>query len=125
MKWIEKRRCKRIYLRIEVECRSKSTWQMVEASNISSGGMFVATEIIEPVNSHLDILFEIGTEKTEKRFVHAEGVVMWARPKQVLNDDGSILPAGMGIKFIKFVPALSKRFVSYLCDDQGDQGGAK
>ena len=115
----ERRRYKRTYLRLPTEYRGKSIWQNIEALNISAVGMFVVTEKVEPPQTKVDVMFEFG--KDNKRFIHAEGTVVWNRPKP--NDDGkgNILPPGMGIEFTKFLPSSSKDFINGVIE--GMEGG--
>lgn len=108
--WDEKRRHKRAYLKLPVEYRGKNVWQMVEARDISVGGMFIATEKIEPPQTKIEVLFELGKDK--KKTIRAEGVVAWTRPQSVKDEKGEILqPAGMGIKFTQITPLASKTFI--------------
>lgn len=120
----EKRKQKRVYVKVEVECRSNNTWQLVQTNDFSSGGMFIETDNTEPVDSQLDIMFEFGENKDEKEFIHAEGIVAWVRTKKVMNDDGSILPAGMGVHFIKFFPVSAKKTIEQYIKKTGESNNA-
>lgn len=106
----EKRRYKRAYIRLPAEYRGKSVWQHIEALNLSAVGMFVVTKKIEPPQSKVDIMFEFG--KDDKRFIHAEGVVVWSRAEPRDDGKGNVLPPGMGIEFTKFFPSSSKDFIN-------------
>jgi c-di-GMP-binding flagellar brake protein YcgR len=110
MGWEEKRQYKRAYIRLSVEVRSKSCWQYVEAADISAGGMFVITEKTEPVQTRVEALFDFGTEG-KKRFIYAEGMVVWVRGTPETDKEAKTLPAGMGVKFTKFVPLTAKEFI--------------
>jgi c-di-GMP-binding flagellar brake protein YcgR len=123
MHWEEKRQHKRAYMRIPVQCRGKNFWQYVEARDISAGGMFVATEQIEPVATKLEVMFELNAEK--KEFVRAEAAVVWTRPKTVKDEKTNIQPAGMGLKFNNIVPITAKEYIDQLVKkiDQIDSPG--
>lgn len=111
MQWDEKRQYKRAYIRFTVECRGKSFWQMIEAFDISAGGMFVVTDKVEPAQAKVEIMFEFG-EGNDKRFIHSEGVVAWNRPKPIQDETGNVKePAGMGIKFTKLIPLSAGDFI--------------
>ncbi|MBU0549157.1 MAG: PilZ domain-containing protein [Candidatus Omnitrophica bacterium] len=118
MGWQEKRRFKRAYIKFSVEYRGKSFWQIVEAQDISAGGMFIATQKIEPPQTKVEIMFTFG--KDNKRVIHAEGVVAWNRREPGNDEEGNILPAGMGIMFIKFLPSRSQNFIKDLIENGGE-----
>ena len=121
MKWEEKRQFKRAFVKISVEYRGKSFWQVVEAQDISAGGMFIATEKVEAPQTKVEIMFTFG--KDDKKFIHAQGVVAWSRSKPKVDEDGNPLPAGMGIKFTKFLPSRSKDFINGLIErKEADDG---
>lgn len=112
MGWEEKRQYKRAYIKVVVEYRGKSSWQMIEARDISAGGMFVVTDTIEPPNTEVEIMFEFGTSDKRKQFVYAKGIVAWNRPKEIPGTEGEAQPAGMGIKFTKLSPLSAKDFIN-------------
>jgi len=100
---LENRKHERIPLQLRVECRGKAAMQSAECFNLSKGGMFLSTEKIEEPGTHLEILFEISEGQT-KRIIQAEAVVRWTRKSEGKCDDGSFLPPGMGVQFIKVFP---------------------
>lgn len=106
----EKRKYKRAYIKLTVECRGKNFWQMVEAQDISAGGMFVATEKLEPPQTKLEVMFELGKDD-KKKIIRAEGIVAWNRPQSAKGEKGEIQPAGMGIMFTKVTPLASKNII--------------
>ena len=107
---MEKRKHKRAYIKLSVECRGKNFWQMVEAQDISAGGLFLATEKVEPAQTKLEIMFELGKDD-KKKTIRAEGVVAWNRPQAVKDVKGEMQPAGMGIMFTKVTPLASKNII--------------
>ena len=112
----DKRIYKRAYIRTNVEYRGKSFWQMIEARDISAGGMFLATEKIEPPHTKISIMFELGKEKKP---IYAEGVVRWIREAAGKDIHGQILPIGMGITFDRVIPALSKKLINDFVQSTG------
>lgn len=120
MGWAEKREYKRAYFRLAVEVKSASSWQYVEAGDLSAGGMFVITDKVEPVQTKVEVMFDFGKEG-KKRIICAEGIVMWSRAKPGLDEEGNVVPAGMGIKFIKFLPAISREDIDKLIKEDGDK----
>ncbi len=103
----ERREYKRVYIRFKVECRGKKYWQYVDAMNISAGGMFIFTEKSEPVETKLEVMFEL----TDK-LIKADAVVAWVREKTIKDKNGDIIkPAGMGLKFSKLSPLTAKECI--------------
>ncbi len=117
MSWEEKRKHKRVNLQISVECRGKNFWQCVVTNDVSVGGMFIATDKVEPPQTAVDVMFEIGGDHT--RFIHAEGVVTWARSKPAADEKGQMQPAGMGIMFIKLMPLTAKDYIEEMIKKSG------
>lgn len=106
----DRRKFKRAYVKIQVECRGKKFWQYVETKDLSAGGMFLATERLEEVNAKLEIMFEFE-KNNEKKFVCAEGTVVWVRGRPVNDAQGNTLPPGMGIMFTKLNPSNAKEYI--------------
>ena len=119
MGWEEKREYKRAYVKVAVEYRGKNFWQIVEAQDISAGGMFLSTDKIESNDTKIEVMFTFGGNK--KKFIHAEAVVVWGRPKVSKDENGNILPAGMGIKFTKFLPFRSKDLIDEAIKEMEDE----
>lgn len=108
MGWEEKRKYKRIDVRLTVEYRSQNLWHMIEARDISVGGMFLVTDKIEPPQTKIEVMFEFGEE--QKKLIPAEGIVRWCRPKPAKDETGEMQPAGIGIEFTK-LPLAAKDFI--------------
>ncbi|MFH1577458.1 MAG: PilZ domain-containing protein [Candidatus Omnitrophota bacterium] len=119
MGWEEKRKYKRAYIKLSVEYRGKSFWQVVEAQDLSAGGMFIVTDKVEPPQTQIDIMFSFG--EGDKKFIHAQGVVAWSRPKPKDDGNGNIEPAGMGIMFTKFLPSRSQGFIDEVIKKMGEE----
>jgi len=112
MSWEEKRKFKRVYTKFPVEYRSSSFWQYVEARDVSAGGLFLVTDNVEPPKTKIEVMFEFGQDN--KKFIHAEGVVAWSRPKPGKDESGEMQPAGMGIMFTKITPMAAKDFIDQM-----------
>ncbi len=107
---IERRKFRRANYKFSVELRGQHYWTITEEKNLGEGGMFIATEKLEPAGSRVDITFEFGSEK--KTVVSIEGKVAWTRQTNTVDDKGDVKPAGMGIEFIKIHPATAKNFIN-------------
>jgi c-di-GMP-binding flagellar brake protein YcgR len=118
----DRRQNKRVYMRLKVECRGKNYWQYVDAMDISAGGMFISTEQMEPLETKLEVMFEIGSDT--KKFIKADAVVAWIREKALHDDkDGKVKPAGMGLKFIKVSPLAAKDSIDQLIIRSSKESG--
>lgn len=119
--WEEKRRQKRAFIRLKAEYRGKNLWQMVEARDISAGGMFIATDKVEPPQTKVELLFELGKDEHKKN-IRAEGVVAWNRREAIKDEKGELQPAGMGIMFSKITPSVSKNTIDEIVKEMGKGG---
>jgi Tfp pilus assembly protein PilZ len=110
----DRRKHKRAFIKIQVECRGNKFWQYVETKDLSAGGMFLATDKVEEPQAKLEIIFEFE-KGAEKKFICAEGIVVWTRPQTLGDGQGNALPAGMGIMFTKLNPSTAKGYLeSYI-----------
>jgi c-di-GMP-binding flagellar brake protein YcgR len=114
----EKRQYKRAFVKLRVEVRGRSFWQYVETRDISAGGMFVATDKVEPANAKIEVMFEFDEGGKEKKIIHAEGVVQWSRPA------GTAEAAGMGIMFTKVFPSSGKEYIDRYVKNLEEQKNA-
>ena len=114
--WEEKRKHKRAYLKLVVEYRSKNFWQMIEARDISAGGMFVIADKLEPAQTKVEIMFKFGNDN--KKVIMAEGVVAWCRNKPAKDEKGQLQAAGMGITFTKIMPSAAKAYIEELAKSE-------
>lgn len=106
----ERRKYKRVFIRLSVEYRGKNIWQKVEADNISEGGIFLVTERIEPPGTPVEVIFNFG--KVDKKLIYAEGIVAWSREQAGTDEEGKALPPGMGIQFNKFSNLEARTFLA-------------
>jgi c-di-GMP-binding flagellar brake protein YcgR len=109
----DRRQNKRVYMRLKVECRGKNYWQYVDAMDVSAGGMFIATEQVEPPETKLEVMFEFGADT--QKLIKADAVVAWVREKTITDINGNVVkPTGMGLKFIKVSPLTAKDYIDQL-----------
>jgi uncharacterized protein (TIGR02266 family) len=118
---IEKRRYPRVYVKLPGEYRGKYIWQKVTIYNLSEGGMFVATEKVEPPGTQVQIIFELGNKDNKMRF-YIEATVVWNREKEE-NKEGRVFPAGMGVEFKKILPSEAKKFLKEVIEEILKKGG--
>ncbi len=79
---------------VEVTLKSEHNFYAGFSENISEGGLFVATDALQPVGTLIQIAFTLPKLK-ETFDLLAE--VRWVRPASVIDPE---IPAGMGLKFI-------------------------
>lgn len=94
-KGIERRKVKRLPVKMLVDYRSKEGNYLFDFSyNLGSGGVFIHTKKPHPIDTHIKLTFTLPN--TEASF-EVEGKVMWHQP--AIDKEGS--PAqGMGIQFV-------------------------
>ena len=105
----ERRRFSRIKVRFLVEYRGEKIWQNARADNLSKGGLFIITDKTEPKGTEIEVIFDFG--KGDRRTFQARGEVAWSREEPKTLEDGSVLPAGMGIEFKKLFPQDAERYL--------------
>lgn len=106
---------------MKAEYRGKNLWQMVEARDISAGGMFIATDKVEPPQTRVELLFELGKDEHKKN-IRAEGAVAWTRRETIKDEKGGLQPPGMGVMFTKITPSVSKNTIDEIVKEM-DRGG--
>ena len=90
----EGRRFERHQAVIEVSVTSGHNFWTGLTQNISSGGLFLACDQVQPVGTQLEFAFTLEPDP----FIHQlRGVVRWVRPPEMAVDG---LPAGMGVQFV-------------------------
>jgi len=89
---IERRTAPRIGLCVGVALHSDSNFYTGLSEDISQGGLFVATLVLQPIGTLLTLTFCLPTGHE----IVAEGVVRWIRDPHDYNNDA--VP-GMGVQF--------------------------
>jgi uncharacterized protein (TIGR02266 family) len=94
------------------------------ATNLSAGGIFIATPIVHPVGTRFDL--SIHLDDGDPRPLRASGEVRWHRPL----DEGSGTPQGIGIRFVSIEGDGGERIERFLArrkplmmTDAGDSRG--
>ncbi len=116
---IEKRQHHRLPIQLNAEVRGKTVFQSAKCYNLSQGGMFLATEKIENPGSKLEITFEIEGER--RRVIQAEAIVRWTRTTSGACDDGSFLPPGMGVQFVKVFPSNGIKLLERMIEERREK----
>lgn len=83
---------RRLTLELEVSLQSDSNFYMGLTENLSSGGIFVATHLVEPIGTTVVLQLRLPTRQTA---LNLAGRVRWVRE----FSDGLEAPPGMGIEF--------------------------
>jgi len=78
------------------------------ATDLSAGGVFIATAILHPVGTEFNVSMHI--DDGEGDVVRAVGVVRWHRPAE----EGSDAPQGVGLQFVEVEGDGAARIERYL-----------
>ncbi len=103
---IEDREETRFQVDLAVTVNSESNFYAGFASNISAGGIFVATHIVHPVGTK----FNLSIHLDEAGIVRGVGEVRWLRAQ----DETAGLPAGLGIRFTEVEGDGAERIEAFL-----------
>ena len=107
----------RVPLQVEVSLTSENNFYTGFTSDISAGGIFVATRETVPVGTQLNFELKLGSGT-----VQVTGIVRWTRPYNELMED---VAPGVGVQFVNLHPKvaqvvnafISKRRDSIFYDD--------
>ena len=91
---VERRKYERATLKTFVHLESDSNFYTGLTSDISEGGLFVATHEVLPLGAVVDLEFSFGRDDHE---VNVQGEVRWVRD---YNPDTPEVRPGMGVKFL-------------------------
>src|SRR5258708_4324607 len=92
MSFRELRVQRRTPLEVEVGFETDSTFYTGWSGNISEGGLFVATHVVRPIGSRLQLTLTLPVCPEP---IRVAGAVRWIREFHENND----VPPGMGIRF--------------------------
>ncbi len=101
------RRFERLELEVEVDMVSDHNFFTGFSSNVSEGGLFVATHRVREVGSSVEITFMLPGDD---RPIVARTEVRWVR---VQNDDSDGAP-GMGLQFVEIAPESMERIIAFI-----------
>lgn len=110
----EKRKFKRVPLRLKVDYRDVDDFFSSFATNLSEGGIFIKTKKPHPVGLEVKIKFLMP--KTAKT-INTNGIVVWSNSEDPRGDDY----VGMGIEFQK-LGEDDKRLIKEVVDNLGVGG---
>ena len=96
----ERRVHERVPLEVEISLTSESNFYTGFTSDVSEGGIFVATRETIPVGTKLSFDMKLGSGT-----VKVTGEVRWARAYNELNED---VPPGVGVQFTDLHPKVAQ-----------------
>jgi len=94
---LDQRAHQRIQFTVEVSLNSEHNFYTGFTSDISEGGVFVATNFVRPVGSTVEFDMALGKGK-----LRVTGEVRWVREPNEFSD----APPGMGVCFKNLSPAV-------------------
>ena len=89
---MERRYAQRVDLNVGVGFRSDTNFYTGFTQDISEGGLFVATHMLQPIGSEITLTFALPTGPE----ISARGIVRWQRDPHEYN---ALTPPGMGVQF--------------------------
>ncbi len=102
------RQYRRHPVNLRVDYSTRDAFLANRVSNLSQGGMFIATESPLPVQSELDLVLTLSEDGGH---IHARGRVIWNY--DIRKGTSRVIP-GMGIKFVDLSPDDNRRLVDFL-----------
>jgi uncharacterized protein (TIGR02266 family) len=100
----QRRAFERLNVEVEVDVWSDHNFYTGFSTNISEGGLFVATHVLKPVGTVLEIRFTLPSDPT---WIVALADVRWVRTMNERSD----APPGLGMRFVR-IDELALRRVS-------------
>lgn len=97
----ERRVHQRVPHEVEISLTSDSNFYTGFTSDISEGGVFIATRETVPVGTEVSFEMKLGSGS-----VNVTGIVRWARPYSELSD-ASVAP-GVGVQFTNLHPKVAQ-----------------
>jgi uncharacterized protein (TIGR02266 family) len=113
----QRRNHSRFQVDLELTLQSESTIWMGQASNVSDGGVFIATQELKPIGTEIEITLKLPGNMLP---VWAVGVVCWIRETSALAD----APLGMGIQFRLIADDALRRIRDYVRERQSSTAAA-
>ena len=102
----ERREHQRVPLSVEVSLTSENNFYTGFTSDISEGGIFVATREDVPVGTELTFELKLGSGT-----VNVAGVVRWIRPYNDMYED---VPPGVGVQFLNLHPKVANAINGFI-----------
>ena len=111
----ERRQFVRVFVNAGADVRSRRIWQIRNLLNLSCGGIFLVTDKLDCPGSEIEITFELGPEQKK---IMAQAKVVWVRKQAgYCAEADKVLPAGMGIEFVKVYPQDGRKFLEDMIKD--------
>jgi uncharacterized protein (TIGR02266 family) len=92
---------------LDVSLESESNFYMGLTENLSEGGLFIATHLVKPLGTQIDVSFKLP-QMAEP--IKAMGVVRWVREYSETSDS---MP-GMGVRFERIGPEQVEQIRQFL-----------
>ena len=102
----QRRRNERIQLEVEVSLESDHNFYSGFSTNISEGGIFVATHVLCPVGTQMEITFSLPGQAEP---IAAVAEVRWQREYNELSNT----PPGLGLRFVAVGDADLQRIQAF------------
>jgi uncharacterized protein (TIGR02266 family) len=103
-------RSQRVRMQAKIDFTSENNFFSGFSTNLSDGGVFIATVKQVPIGTHVDLFFRLPTGDG----IEAEGVVRWVRE---VNDAMPENMPGLGVQFVK-LPEAAKAAISAFVRDR-------
>src|SRR5262249_7889775 len=97
----------RVDVEIEVTLESESNFYVGLTENMSVGGLFIATHLVKPMGTTMEVLLKLPDEKGP---IRVTGTVRWVR----MFSDSSDTSPGMGVRFGDMDAANHQRIRAFL-----------
>ena len=104
----DRRTATRIELEVEVGLETEHNFYTGLTQDISSGGLFVATNILYRVGEHVTVRF---TLPDREKVITAETEVRWLRDPHTMRTE---LPAGIGLRFVELDEEVKNTIADFL-----------
>jgi uncharacterized protein (TIGR02266 family) len=96
----------RVELHVEVTLESEHNFYTGLSSNVSEGGLFVASDALPPIGTRMLVRFALG-ESPEP--IDAVGEVRWLRDRRSPD-----FPCGFGVRFLTISEDALRRVASFV-----------
>jgi uncharacterized protein (TIGR02266 family) len=93
---------------VAVTLESEHNFYTGLTSDLSGGGLFVATHLIRPVGERIELRFTLPTLRDP---IDAVTAVRWVRATEVPGGGGEV---GMGLQFLQLAPAAKEAIKAFL-----------
>jgi uncharacterized protein (TIGR02266 family) len=103
----ERRQHPRATIKTAVHLGSESNFYSGFTNDLSEGGLFVATHLVLPIGTRLDLEFSLPDDDTP---IRAQGEVRWTREYNPSSDGAP----GLGLRFLKLELADRDRIDAFV-----------